>query len=164
MSIKHIYHVVWGTGTPKDRDEVKWREVWECEGWVCDLECIGCPSIFKLIRSAPSLVRMYHTLDLICEENVTWKKRSSWLDQCVNWTPEVAESGQFPDDPPKIEDTQRLVSKEVRVLWTLNKYTCTECVSPPFHTLLTQSVWTFRLFSSEYGDSLWDWEGKFLNT
>ena len=28
----HIHWVVWGTGTPKDRDEVNRREVWECDG------------------------------------------------------------------------------------------------------------------------------------
>ena len=27
-----------GTGTPKDRDEVKKREVYDCEGWVWDLD------------------------------------------------------------------------------------------------------------------------------
>jgi hypothetical protein len=32
----HVSHhwVVWGTGTPKDRDEVNKREVYECDGWV----------------------------------------------------------------------------------------------------------------------------------
>jgi hypothetical protein len=29
-----IHRVVWGTGTPKDRDEVDRREVSECDGWV----------------------------------------------------------------------------------------------------------------------------------
>ncbi len=36
-----IHWVERGTGTPKDRDEVNWWEVWECDGWVCDLETIG---------------------------------------------------------------------------------------------------------------------------
>ena len=40
-----------GTGTPTDRDNVKRREVWQCEGWVCDLETIGSPSIFRLMHS-----------------------------------------------------------------------------------------------------------------
>jgi hypothetical protein len=43
-----------GTGTPEDRDEVKRREVWECDGWVCDLEVIGESSMFKLIHSSVS--------------------------------------------------------------------------------------------------------------
>ena len=34
------------------------REVWECEGWVCDLESIDDPSIFRLIHSAAALSRM----------------------------------------------------------------------------------------------------------
>jgi hypothetical protein len=36
---------------------------------VCDLEAIGAPSIFKLIRKTGSLVRMFPPLDLGCEEN-----------------------------------------------------------------------------------------------
>jgi hypothetical protein len=30
----HIHWVVWGTGTPKDRDEVNRKEFWVCDGWV----------------------------------------------------------------------------------------------------------------------------------
>ncbi len=37
----------------------------------CDLEAIGTPSIFKLIRSVGVLVRMLSTSDLSCEENTT---------------------------------------------------------------------------------------------
>jgi hypothetical protein len=40
-----------------------------CEGWVCDLETIDAPSIFKTIRSATVLARMFLILDLRCEEN-----------------------------------------------------------------------------------------------
>ena len=36
-----IHWVVRGTGTPKGRDEVNKREVYECDGWVCDLEVIS---------------------------------------------------------------------------------------------------------------------------
>jgi hypothetical protein len=75
-----IHWVVWGTGTPKDRDEVKRREVWECEGWVCDLETIGAPSMFKLICKSAALARMWPTFDLNCEENATrrkWYRRTS---------------------------------------------------------------------------------------
>ena len=52
------------TGTPKDRDEVSSREFWVSDGWVCDLEVIGVPSIFKTIRSPENLTRMWPTLDL----------------------------------------------------------------------------------------------------
>ncbi len=45
----HIHWVVWGTGTPKNRDEVKRREVWECEGWVRDLEALGQGGILGAI-------------------------------------------------------------------------------------------------------------------
>jgi hypothetical protein len=37
----------------------------------CDLEPIGTPSIFNVIRSATSLTRMLSILDLRCEENTT---------------------------------------------------------------------------------------------
>ena len=32
------------------KDEVKRREVWECEGWVWDLDTIGDPSVLRLIQ------------------------------------------------------------------------------------------------------------------
>jgi hypothetical protein len=38
---------------------------------VCDLEAVGVPSIFKVIRKAVSLGRMIPTLDLSSEENTT---------------------------------------------------------------------------------------------
>jgi hypothetical protein len=60
---------VGGTGTPKDRDEVKRREVCECDGRVCDLETIGVPSILRVILNTAALVRMLSTFDLSCEEN-----------------------------------------------------------------------------------------------
>ena len=69
MYTPHIYYVARGTGTPKKRDDVKSREVWECDGWVYDLEVIGAPSIFKFTRKTAALSRMFPTLDLICEEN-----------------------------------------------------------------------------------------------
>ena len=41
---------------------------------MCDLEAIGNPTIFKLIRSVGTLTKMLPTLDLTCEENVgRWK-------------------------------------------------------------------------------------------
>ena len=45
-----ICWVPWGTGTLKDRDEVNRREFWVCDGWMCDLESTGVPSIFSKIR------------------------------------------------------------------------------------------------------------------
>jgi hypothetical protein len=36
---------------------------------VSDLDAIGAPSIFKLIRDAAALARMFPTLDLSYEEN-----------------------------------------------------------------------------------------------
>ena len=45
------------TGIPEDRDEVNRREVFECDGWVCDLETIGVPSILRVVRNAAALVR-----------------------------------------------------------------------------------------------------------
>ena len=83
----HIHWVTWGTGTPKDRDEVNRREFCSCDGWVCDLEAIGVPSMFKLIRSTTDLVTMLSTLDLRGEENTTRRK---WKLVCGIWTCEVA--------------------------------------------------------------------------
>jgi hypothetical protein len=53
-----------GTGRPKDKDEVKRREVWECEGWVWDLDVIDDPSMLRLIRKVETLGRIFPTLDL----------------------------------------------------------------------------------------------------
>ena len=50
--------------TPKDKDEVNKREVSECDGYVCDLEPVVVPSIFKVIHSVEVLGRMLPTLDL----------------------------------------------------------------------------------------------------
>ncbi len=50
-----IHWVARETGIPKDRDEVNKREVCESDGCVCDLEAIGAPSIFNVIRSAAAL-------------------------------------------------------------------------------------------------------------
>ncbi len=58
------YVRVW---TPKDRDEINRPEVYECDGWVSDLEDIGAPSIFRTIRSFVALVRMLSILDLMRE-------------------------------------------------------------------------------------------------
>ena len=42
----------WGKGTPKEREVDRRREVWEFEGWVCEREAIGAPSMLRLIRNA----------------------------------------------------------------------------------------------------------------
>ena len=39
-----IHWVPRGTGIPKHRDEVNRREVYECDGWVCDVDMMGDPS------------------------------------------------------------------------------------------------------------------------
>ncbi len=58
---------------PKNRDEVKKRDVWECEEWVCDREGIGVPSMLRLIHRTVFLLRICPTFDLSCKENtVTW--------------------------------------------------------------------------------------------
>ncbi len=95
-----------GSGTPKDQDEVNRREVCECDGWVCDRDDIGAPSIFKVIRSTATLARMLSTCTLRCEDTVTWRKWKSPLVECARWTPEPAKSGQFPDGPVRIKVTQ----------------------------------------------------------
>ena len=80
-------HIHWGsrgTGTPKHKDEVNKREVCECDGCVCDLEAIGAPSIFNVIRSAAALARMLPTLDFSCEEKAARRKWNWPLVDCAS--------------------------------------------------------------------------------
>ena len=87
-----IHWVARGTGTPKDKDEVNKREVCECDGWVCDLETMGIPSILSVILSATALARMFPTLDLSCEEKVARWKWNWPRSDCGSWTPEVVKN------------------------------------------------------------------------
>jgi hypothetical protein len=48
----HLHWVVRGTGIPKDRDEVNRREVYECDGRVCDVDKIIIDIIDK--KDTPS--------------------------------------------------------------------------------------------------------------
>ncbi len=69
-----IHWVGRGTGTPKDRDEVNNREVCECDGWVCGWDMIGDPSMFRLIRKAAVLARIFPHFDFSIEENAARRK------------------------------------------------------------------------------------------
>jgi hypothetical protein len=60
------HNVEWGKGIPKKRNEDRIREVWECEGWVCESEVIGSTSLLRLIRDDAVWTRI-PTLDLNCE-------------------------------------------------------------------------------------------------
>ena len=56
---------------------------------MCDLEAIGAPSIFNVIRSAAALARMFPTVDRSCEENAA--RRLAELALLVaKQTPEAA--------------------------------------------------------------------------
>jgi hypothetical protein len=55
---------VWGTDTPKDRDEVNKKELCEYDVCVCDLDVIGTPSTIRLIHSSATLLRMLPIFDL----------------------------------------------------------------------------------------------------
>jgi hypothetical protein len=93
-----------GTGTPKDKDEINRREVCDCDGWVCDLDVMGAPSILSIIRKAAALARAKPTLLLSCEEKAAWRKWNWSRSVCASWTPEAAKiSGQFPDEPVRIK-------------------------------------------------------------
>ena len=59
--------------------------------------------MFKLIRSVPVLVSMFPTLDLSCEENAARRK---WKLVSLAELLKQQESGQFPDEPFKIEGAQ----------------------------------------------------------
>ena len=83
--------VVRGTGTPKDRDEVNKHDTCEWDGWICERDVIGAPSIFKLTHRASTLVRVLPTFVLSCERKVTrLKVKSPPLVCCAGWTPEAA--------------------------------------------------------------------------
>ncbi len=107
----HIHCVTWGTGTPKDKDEVKRREDCECDGWVCVCETIGTLSIFRVIRKAASLARMIPHFDLSWEENTTrWKWNCLRLDWTI-WTPEAEK---------KRSVSQRAYRNKRRTNWLCN--------------------------------------------
>ena len=71
---------------------------------MCDLEAIGAPSMLRLIRSAAALARMWPTLDLSCEENAVCGESGGWF--ALAELLKLQESGQFPDEPVKIEGAQ----------------------------------------------------------
>ncbi len=60
---------MWGTDTPKDRDEVNKQDLYECDVCVCDLDVIGTPSTIRLIHSSASLLKMLSIFDLSFEKN-----------------------------------------------------------------------------------------------
>ena len=97
-----------GTGTYKNRDEVKRRDVYECDGSVCDLDVKGVSSIFKRIRSVESLTRIFSIFDLSCEEKDEWRQWNWFGDVVQDQLLKLEKSGQFPDEIVKIEDTQIL--------------------------------------------------------
>ncbi len=91
--MSHIHWIGRGAGTPKDRDEVDRRKVYECDGCVCDLEVIGDPSRLRLIRKTTTLVRIDETRDLNIEEKDTCRKwKNTPIFDCVDCTPEVAKN------------------------------------------------------------------------
>ncbi len=81
--------VVWGTGTPKERDEVNRRDVCECDGWVCVPEVIGAPSMLRLTLKVEVLTRVMSTSTFVCKENAARRKLKSPLFCYGNWTPET---------------------------------------------------------------------------
>ncbi len=85
-----IHWVTRGTGAPKDRDEFNKREVCKCDGWGCDLDARGAPSIFRIIRSDAVWVRIFQHLDFSYEENSALRKWNCPQSCCASWTPEAA--------------------------------------------------------------------------
>ncbi len=65
------------------------RELCECDGWVCDLDVTGAPSIFSVIHSPAALTRMLSIFDLSCEENTVHLKWNWSLVDYTRWTPET---------------------------------------------------------------------------
>ena len=86
-----MHCIVHGTGTPKDRDEVNKRDTCEWDGWVCEIEAIGAPSIFRFIRIAAALARVLPIFDLSCERKAArLNVKIPPLVCCAGWTPEAA--------------------------------------------------------------------------
>lgn len=79
----HLYQI------PKEGDEDKSREFWECEGWVCKLEGIDTPSMLRLMLSAATLTRMLprlgddlrwvakHVVVYLCKLN-SWRRNKAF--------------------------------------------------------------------------------------
>ncbi len=85
-----MHSVVCGTGTPKDRDEVNKHDACEWDGWVCERDVIGAPSIFKLTHRDVSLARVLPTFALNYERKTArLKVKIPPLVCCSDWTPEV---------------------------------------------------------------------------
>ena len=84
-----MHSVVRGTGTPKDRDEVNKRDTCEWDGWVCERDVMGAPSIFKLTRRAADLAKLLPIFDLSCPRETTRLKWKVPRFDCARWTPEV---------------------------------------------------------------------------
>ena len=71
-----------------------------------DLETTGVSSIFIVIRSAATLVRMLPNLDLSCEEKTTrWQWNSHWLIVQAELL-KLQKNGQLPDESVRVKDTQ----------------------------------------------------------
>ena len=103
LTTSHIHCVVRGTGTPKDKDEVNRRDVWECDGWVCDSDVIGAPSRLRSIPKVEVSASRFPHFVLSCEKNTArWKWKNPPLVDCASWTPELQKNGQFPDEPVRI--------------------------------------------------------------
>ena len=75
--MSHVHWFERGTGTPKDKDEFNKREYCECDGWVCDLDMTGEPSIFKMKRRDEDLVKLLTVFAL------------TWLANGTRWFREV---------------------------------------------------------------------------
>ena len=72
---------------------------------MCDLEAIGAPSIFKLMRSAAALARVCPTSDLSFRRTPRGENGSAgWIVQAELL--KLQKRGQFPDEPAKIEGAQ----------------------------------------------------------
>jgi hypothetical protein len=78
----HRHWVGRGTWTPKDKDEVNRQEVYECEGWVWDLDTIGYPSRLRLIRKSASLTRIFPNLDEYC---LLWINKKRGKEKTYIW-------------------------------------------------------------------------------
>ena len=67
---------------------------------MCDLEAIGVPSIFNIIRSAAALTRMCPTVRRPLRDG------SGSEIAIAELLKQLQESGQFPDEPVEIEGEQ----------------------------------------------------------
>ena len=73
---------------------------------MCDLDVMGVPSKLSVIHKTVVLTRVRPTFLLIWGQKSMWREWKNPRSDYTDKTPEVAKSGQFPDEPVRIKVSQ----------------------------------------------------------